>query len=52
MGKPEKSENFEEIQVDDISIFVEKNVLEEYAEADKLLITVEGYGRYLLEFVI
>ena len=51
MGKPENSQDFEEVQVDDISIFIEKKVFEEYVKDNKLLITVEGYGRYVLEFV-
>jgi len=51
MGKPDKSQNFEEVQVDDVSILIEKKIFEEYVKDNKLLITVEGYGRYVLELV-
>lgn len=49
MGKPENEEDFEKFIVDDIVIYIDKGVFREYIKDNKLLITIEGYGRYTLE---
>jgi hypothetical protein len=49
MGIPEYVEDFEAFIVDDIILYIAKNVLEKNLKNNLLNIYVEGYGRYEVE---
>ena len=51
MGRPEIVERFTEFEVQDIVLYVDNDVLEEYFNKNKLLINIEGYGLHELEAV-
>lgn len=51
MGKPEETEGFEEFLADDVRIYVDKKVIDEHVENNKLDIHIEGYGRYVMEIL-
>lgn len=51
MGKPEAVERFTEFEVQDIIVYVDNDVLEEYLAKNKLLINIEGYGLHEFEAV-
>ena len=51
MGKPEAVERFTEFSIQDIVLYVDNDVLEEYLVKNKLLINIEGYGRHEFEIV-
>lgn len=48
MGEPANLENFEVLEIEDIKLYVEKGILENYVQNNVLLINIEGYGRYQL----
>jgi hypothetical protein len=52
MGEPVATEGFEEFIADDVRIFVDKKIIDEKLENNKLQIYIEGYGRYIMEIKI
>lgn len=51
MGRPEVIERFTEFAVQDILLYVDNDVLEEFLDKNKLFINIEGYGLHELEIV-
>lgn len=52
MGKPENQEDFEVFEVDGISVYIEKGLLEKDGErVNELQFYLEGYGRYKIFFL-
>jgi len=51
MGKPEVIERFTEFEVQDIVLYVDNDVLDEYLGKNKLLINIEGYGLHEFEIM-
>ena len=51
VGKPENTDDFEIFEIEDIRLFISKNVLENNLKKNLLYIYVEGYGRYLVEIL-
>lgn len=51
MGMPEALENFEEFDIDDIKIYIERSILSKYVIDNEILMVIEGYGRFKLENV-
>jgi hypothetical protein len=51
MGKPESIDEFEEFTVEDIKLYIAKEVLERNLKKNMLYIYVEGYGRYEIEIM-
>lgn len=49
MGKPENLGQFTAFSAQDIVFYIDKSVLEEYLDKNKLFINIEGYGRQLFE---
>ncbi|AOT69238.1 hypothetical protein [Geosporobacter ferrireducens] len=48
MGEPENQENFEVFEIEDVKLYIEKSILEDYVQKNVLLINIEGAGRYPL----
>lgn len=44
MGKPQNMEQFMVFSVQDIVFYIDKSILEEYLDKNRLLINIEGYG--------
>lgn len=51
MGEPQEIEGFEEFLADDVRIYVDKKIINEKVEKNKLDIYIEGYGRYVMEIL-
>ena len=51
VGKPESPDDFETFEIEDLRLFISKNVLENNLKKILLYIYVEGYGRYLVEIL-
>ncbi len=51
MGQPEDMMKFETFKVEDIQVHIHRNVLLEYLKENKLLINIEGYGKYNFEIL-
>lgn len=51
MGKPESVDDFEAFVIDDVILYISKNVLENNLKNNILNIYIEGYGRYLMEVI-
>jgi len=49
MGKPENLDQFTAFSVRDIVFYIDRSVLEEYLDKNRLFINIEGYGRQLFE---
>ena len=48
MGEPDHLDSFELFEIEDIKLYVEKGILEDYVQKNILLINIEGCGRYQL----
>lgn len=42
---------YEAFIADDVTLYVDKKVLEQYVEENKLHINIEGYGTYIMEML-
>ncbi|MFZ5969261.1 MAG: hypothetical protein ACOYVK_19055 [Bacillota bacterium] len=51
MGKPTNEEDFEAFAIEEIRLFVDKEVLKNYVKKNKLVIAFEGYGQHELEIM-
>jgi hypothetical protein len=49
MGTPESLEDFEEFVVEDVKIYIGKDILGKYVIDNEILIVIEGIGRFKLE---
>lgn len=48
MGEPKNLESFELFEIEDVKLYIEKTILEDYVQNNVLLINIEGFGRYQL----
>ncbi|MBB6215060.1 hypothetical protein HNQ80_001149 [Anaerosolibacter carboniphilus] len=46
---PKAPESFEEFNIDDVKIYVERSILSKYVIDNEILMVIEGYGRFKLE---
>ena len=52
MGKPVSIEDFEAFDVEDIILYIAKDVLEKNLKNNNLNIYIEGYGRYEMKILV
>ena len=48
MGEPEQLDRFDVFEIEEIKLYVEKEIIDNYVHKNVLLINIEGYGRYQL----
>lgn len=51
MGKPEDTEGFEAFEVNAITLYISKAVMEEEMKGNSLAFYLEGYGKYIMEIL-
>lgn len=51
MGKPDNMDGYEEFQVEEITMYIAKDVLENNLKNNILHIYIEGYGRYQFDII-
>ena len=51
LGKPDDIESYEEFGAEDITVYVDRKILEEYLKDNVLYINIEGYGKYIFKII-
>lgn len=51
MGKPDNSADFEAFEVNDITLYISKAVIEVEMKGNSLAFYLEGYGKYIMEIL-
>lgn len=53
MGKPESPEEYEHFktQGDDFDVYIHKDIMEKLGDKKEFQFFIEGYGRYVIQFI-